>query len=76
MTHGGFDSLLEQILGTALSDTVYPTIPDTETHIDGKHWPPTVHGQVIFRIALDTESRANLEPNVHHKPTLSDAIRN
>ena len=37
MPYGGFDSLLEQILGTALSDTIHSAIPDTETHTDGKH---------------------------------------
>lgn len=77
MPRGGFHSWLEQILGTALSDTINSAIPDSETHTDKvKHWPRTVHGQTVFRIFSDTENRTNLESNLHQKPTLSYAMCN
>lgn len=76
MPHGGFNSLWEWILGTALTDPIKSSIPDTETHTDREHWPHTVHGQTVFRMVSDTERRANLGPNLHHKPTLSYAMCN
>lgn len=76
MPHDVFNSLLEQILYTALSDTFNSAIPNTETDMNGKHWPCNVHDQTIFRMVSGTKSRANVEPNLHHKPTLSYVICN
>lgn len=75
MPHSGFSSLLEQFLSTALSDTINSATADTEIHTDGEHWPQAfLHGHTVFRMVSDTESRANLESHLRHKPTLLYAV--
>lgn len=40
-----------------------------EQILNGKHWPCPIHSQTGFRMISGSETRINLEPNPHFKPT-------